>query len=227
MSNTYQDLMHTNFPESLDVFLEKQDILSTDSALLGQYEEAIKAGDFSSANEIFLQIADGNKKILTSSTMLQWRDALLALERYFNDNVKSYVLSKQLEWDLQIGDMRYIGIFCLGASYTKYNLVTYKEEDEYNLYMCNVSETVNVLPTDKDIWVKITEKGSVQISDLYASITNKWIKNSPYRTQSITGHLNKIWSANGDNVYEEPSVSASWIEIVDRKTMPMRRIIYE
>lgn len=219
MSNTYKDLIHTNFPESLDVFLEKENILSTDSALLEQYEEAIRVGNFASANEIFLQIADGNKKILTSNTMLRWRDGLLALERYFNDNVLSYLQGKQSEWDSIVPELRYIGIFSEGLQYNRYNIVWFKDNGDWNLYMCNISESIGILPSDMDTWVQVTEQGIKQVSSSYSNIVNEWKETIGYGGSSIVGHINKVWHNSNGLLYTEPSIDVRWNEMLNRETL--------
>lgn len=219
MSNTYKDLIHTNFPESLDVFLEKENILSTDSALLEQYEEAIRVGNFASANEIFLQIADGNKKILTSNTMLRWRDGLLALERYFNDNVLSYLQGKQSEWDSIVPELRYIGIFSEGLQYNRYNIVWFKDNVDWNLYMCNISESIGILPSEMDTWVQVTEQGIKQVSSSYSNIVNEWKETIGYGGSSIVGHINKVWHNENGLLYTEPSIDVRWNEMLNRETL--------
>ena len=91
MSVLYPDLDFTNYPGSLDNIALKSNITnSTDAQLVNQIQTAIVAGDFATAANILNSYPYLNGKIFNANDYNQMRDALLALERFYKNDIYNY-----------------------------------------------------------------------------------------------------------------------------------------
>ena len=92
MSVLYPDLDFTNYPGELDNIQLKSNITnSTDAQLVAQIQASIIAGDFSNASAILNANPQLNGKIFNANDYNQIRDAILALERFYNNDIYNYI----------------------------------------------------------------------------------------------------------------------------------------
>ena len=92
MSVLYPDLDFTNYPGTLDNIELKSNITnSTDAQLVQQIQTAIIAGDFSNASAIINANPQLNGKIFNANDYNQIRDAILALERFYKNDINLYL----------------------------------------------------------------------------------------------------------------------------------------
>ena len=64
MSSTYTDLQYTTFPNEIQNFIKVLNILASDAPYIYGFQEAMRNGDYSTAQQYFSQIPDGNRKFL-------------------------------------------------------------------------------------------------------------------------------------------------------------------
>ena len=75
--------MATTFPEQIQTFPTMYDITSSDAALVAQYQSAMQAGDFETAQTILNSIPLAEQKIVTADLMNQILDTTVAVENFF------------------------------------------------------------------------------------------------------------------------------------------------
>ena len=124
MSATYPDLS-SNFPESIDVFPTWLNIVASDGPLIAQYQAAMEAGNQTQANQILAQIPQGTQKIITATSLNDLTAAMLAVERFYKDNIADYIETQQQSWLTVINRFSYQGVWQSGTSYVVNNLVSY------------------------------------------------------------------------------------------------------
>ena len=75
--------MATTFPGQIQTFPTMYDITSSDAALVTQYQSAMQAGDFETAQTILNSIPLAEQKIVTADLMNQILDTTVAVENFF------------------------------------------------------------------------------------------------------------------------------------------------
>lgn len=120
MSTLYPDLSFTNYPNSLDNIALKSNITnSTDAGLVEQIQNYILAGNFSGAANILNTNSQLNGKIFNANDFNTLRDAILALERFYTNDVSLYVKNKQNEWQSQVDRFNFKGFIVQVHNITK------------------------------------------------------------------------------------------------------------
>ena len=123
MSTLYPDLSFTNYPNSLDNIALKSNITnSTDAGLVEQIQNYILAGNFSGAANILNTNPQLNGKIFNANDFNTLRDAILALERFYTNDVSLYVKNKQNEWQSQVDRFNFKGVYSPGTQYYQNNM---------------------------------------------------------------------------------------------------------
>ena len=160
MSVLYPDLDFTTFPNALDNISLKSNITNTtDAQLVGQIQNAILAGDFSNAAAILNANPQLNGKIFNANDYGQIRDAILALERFYKNDISTYIASKQSEWQANIDRFNFKGVYSLTTQYYQNNMVNYTTAEGTFLYLCIKQPETGVLPTDTNYWRVLTLRG--------------------------------------------------------------------
>ena len=96
MSILYPDLDFTVYPGSLDNISLKSNITNTtDAQLVEQIQASIVAGDFVNASAILTANPQLNGKLFAANDYNQIRDAILALERFYKNDIYNYL---QVVW---------------------------------------------------------------------------------------------------------------------------------
>lgn len=86
--------MATTFPGQIQTFPTMYDITSSDAALVAQYQSAMQAGDFETAQTILNSIPLAEQKIVTADLMNQILDTTVAVENFFaNRYSNGYIVS--------------------------------------------------------------------------------------------------------------------------------------
>ena len=125
MSTYYPDLGNTTFPNVIDVIAQKLDILPSDGGLISQYQTYMQLGDFANANKTLQSIANADQKLISSEDLNTFRDCILALERFYKDDIQDYTEQKQEEWLAIVNRFSYIGSYDPITLYYKNNIVGY------------------------------------------------------------------------------------------------------
>lgn len=87
--------MATKFPGQVDTFPTMLDITSSDAELVKQYQAAMEAGDYNTAQQALAAIPSGQQKIISAGLMNDVLDGLTATEQYFGDRYSpAYIVSE-------------------------------------------------------------------------------------------------------------------------------------
>ena len=139
MSTTYQDLTYTTFPDTIQSFVEMEDITSGDASALDAYQTAMRAGDFQAARQALASMTNANNKIIDATKINTLNDTLIALERFYKTDIEPYVTQKQAEWqaivDLFVDNFAYIGEWNSTTGYKRNNIVSRTENPAEDIYL--------------------------------------------------------------------------------------------
>lgn len=217
MSTLYQDLAFTNFPGALDNISLKSNITNaTDASLVSQIQTAIIAGDFITASSLLNANPQLNGKIFNSNDYNTLRDAILALERFYTNDISLYVTEKQAEWEANVNRFNFQGVFSNTIQYYQNNMVNYTTTDGTFLYLCISNPPTGTLPTDTNYWRILTlrgERGNTGVGGM--AFTYLWDSAMQYNTNNIVVYGDKWWGALQSNHGQTPvSGSSYWQEIL-------------
>lgn len=216
MSILYPDLDFTNYPNSLDNIALKSNITnSTDAQLVEQIQTAILAGDFATASAILNANSQLNGKIFAANDFNQIRDAILALERFYKNDIMNYILEKQSEWETNINRFNFKGVYSPTTQYYKNNMVNYTTTEGTFLYLCISQPSSGTPPTDTNYWRILTLRGERGISGEGFSFAWNWDSTMEYNLNDVVVYGNKWWVATQVNRGQQPTSGSNyWKEIL-------------
>lgn len=216
MSTLYPDLDFTNFPNALDDITLKSNITnSTDAQLVAQIQAAIIAGDFTNAAAILNANSQLNGKIFNANDYNQMRDAILALERFYDDDIYNYIAEKQATWIAEVNKFNYKGTYSSTTQYEKNNMVSYTISSGTFLYLCTVTPQTGIVPTNTSYWRVLTLRGERGESGAGFSFTYVWDNTMQYSANDVVIYGNKWWAATQANIAQLPqSGSSYWTEVL-------------
>ena len=192
MSQLYPDLP-VNFPDRLDSFPTWFNIVASDGPLIAQYQEAMSEGDIDRANQILAEIPNGTQKIIKAVDLNQLSSAILAVERFYKENIESYVDNKQQEWLNVINQFSYKGVWSIGESYQVNNFVTYATSGFTMLYIATATPPVGNAPTDINYWRLLTIQGQQGVSGEGLAYRQKWEPTKQYGTNDVVTYDGALW----------------------------------
>lgn len=102
MSQSYPQYSFSNFPEDIDNFQYMQDLTSSEISLMKKYKMLVDEGNITLAQQILKDNPNLTSKIFNSEKYNKLRDAILAVQKTFNDNVQGYIDLKQKEIEVYI-----------------------------------------------------------------------------------------------------------------------------
>lgn len=216
MSVLYPDLDFTNYPGELDNIQLKSNITnSTDAQLVAQIQASIIAGDFSNASAILNANPQLNGKIFNANDYNQIRDAILALERFYNNDIYNYIAEKQAAWTAEIDKFNFKGVYSPTTQYERNNMVNYTTAEGTFLYLCIKTPQTGVAPTNTQYWRILTLRGERGLSGDGLSFTWVWDSAMQYNLNDVVVYGNKWWAATQVNRGQQPANgSAYWTEIL-------------
>lgn len=216
MSTLYPDLDFTNYPGQLDNIELKSNITNTsDAQLVSQIQASIIAGDFANASAILNANPQLNGKIFSANDYNQIRDSVLALERFYKNDIKSYIAEKQATWIAEIDKFNFKGIFSPTTQYEKNNMVNFTTTEGTFLYLCIKRPETGILPTDASYWRVLTIKGERGMSGDGLSFTWVWNSTTEYNVNDVATYGNKWWVATQKNRGQQPANGSDyWVEVL-------------
>ena len=90
---TYVDLEYTKFPAVVDSWQNHTDVTTSTLSAANQYRIAIQNGNLINAQALLNNYPDLRKTIITADDINKIKQAVMALERYYTDDVQSYIIS--------------------------------------------------------------------------------------------------------------------------------------
>lgn len=216
MSTLYPDLDFTNYPGELDNFELKSNITnSTDAQLVAQIQTAILAGDFVNASAILNANPQLNGKIFSANDYNQIRDAVLALERFYDNDIYGYITEKQAGWIAEIDKFNFEGVYSPTVQYSKNNMVNYTTLEGTFLYLCISTPPTGTPPTNNTYWRTLTLRGERGASGDGLSFTYVWDSTAQYKVNDVVIYGNKWWAATQANRGQQPADGSSyWSEVL-------------
>lgn len=216
MSALYPDLDFTNYPGELDNITLKSNITNaTDAQLVAQIQASILAGDFANASAILNANPQLNGKIFNANDYNQIRDAILALERFYNSDIKNYITEKQATWVAEVDKFNYKGVYSPTTQYYKNNMVDYTTTEGTFLYLCIQQPDTGIAPTNTNYWRILTLRGERGLSGEGLSFAWVWDSTMEYNVNDVVVYGNKWWVSTQVNRGQQPTNgSAYWTEIL-------------
>lgn len=215
MSTLYPDLDFTNYPGSLDNIELKSNITnSTDAQLVNQIQTAIIAGDFATAANILNSYPYLNGKIFSANDYNQMRDSLLALERFYKNDIYNYISEKQSTWETNVDRFNFKGIYSPTTQYYQNNLVNYTTSDGTLLYLCIKQPPTGIAPTNTDYWRVLTIRGDRGDTGDGLSFTWVWSNLTSYKKDDVVIFNSKWWVAKQPNQNQMPIEGTNYWEVM-------------
>lgn len=216
MSALYPDLDFTNYPGQLDNIQLKSNITNaTDAQLVQQIQTAILAGDFSNAAAIINANPQLNGKIFNANDYNQIRDAVLALERFYQNDIYNYISEKHAEWIARIDQFNFKGVYSPTIQYLENNMVDYTTTEGTFLYLCWKQPATGTPPTDTNYWRILTLRGERGLSGDGLSFAWLWENATQYNVNDVVVYGNKWWVSNQIQRGNQPQAGSEyWTEIL-------------
>ena len=216
MSALYPDLDFTNYPGELDNLELKSNITSTtDAQLVSQIQNSILAGDFANASAILNANPYLNGKIFNANDYNQMRDAILALERFYDEDIYNYIAQQQATWYAEVDKFNYKGIYSSTTQYEKNNMVNYTTTEGTFLYLCLQTPQTGTPPTNTTYWRVLTIRGERGLSGEGLSFAWVWDSTTQYNVNDVVVYGNKWWASTQVNRGQQPANGSSyWTEIL-------------
>lgn len=216
MSTLYPDLDFTNYPGELDDISLKSNITNaTDAQLVQQIQTAILAGDFANAAAIINVNPQLNGKIFNANDYNQMRDAILALERFYKNDIYNYISQKQAEWTSRINQFNFKGMYSPTTQYLENNMVDYTTVDGTFLYLCWNEPPTGTLPTDTNYWRPLTVRGERGLSGDGLSFAWTWDNTTEYNVNDVVVYGNQWWvSTQVQKGHQPQEGSIYWTKIL-------------
>ena len=213
MSATYPDLS-SNFPESIDIFPTWFNIVASDGPLIAQYQQAMEAGNTTLANQFLTQIPQGTQKIITATSLNDLTAAMLAVERFYKDNIADYVQNLQQSWLTTINQFSYQGVWQSGTSYVTNNLVSYTVSGLNLVYIALSDVPVGTAPTNQTYWRLLTIQGQSGTSGTGLSYRQEWNSSTTYSTDDAVTYDGVVWMALQASQNRLPDSNPTYWKIV-------------
>ena len=216
MSTTYPDLTNTNFPESVDTFVQMLDIVASDATALKAYQTAMESGNISQANSAIASMANGAQKILTAEKINKIFDSIEALERFLASDIVPYINGLQSNWTSEMNKFSYIGAYNSGTSYSKNNIVSNVVDAENTYLYLRIQDGGAGIPvSNSTYWKQFTIPGIKGESGIGMSFRYDWDASTQYYANDCVLYDGKLWGAKTGGTGHTPSSSPSyWQEVM-------------
>lgn len=215
MSTTYQDLTYTTFPDSIQSFVQMEDIASGDADVLAQYQSAMRSGDFAAAQAALANMTNADNKIINAVKLNTMFDTCIALERFYKTDIEPYVEQKQEEWqaivDLFTNNFAYIGNWDNSTAYKRNNMVSRVEGPAEDVFMyIAIVDNTNVELEDTDTWRALTVKGDIGISGQGLTFMGIWQSTQNYIPGNVVSYGNHIYLAIQNSLDQTPTSNSEY-----------------
>lgn len=226
MSDTYSDLRYTNFPDQLDNQIPMRDPSVSDMVLINQYNSLLASGQYATAIEFMAANKTLQEAQMNAEKLLKIHHSILALERYFFDNVQEKIFKigkKRGVWNA------YMSSFSADKEYllNKYDVVTYPVDGVYQYFLVygdNIAE--GEIPTESENYLQMSIKGDKGdkgdagytpkkdvdyrdgidgVDGIGMSPKGAWANNRDYFQYDLVSHNGYLWYCLEDNIAKEPN----------------------
>lgn len=209
MSNTYQDLTFTTFPDEIQNFITSLDILASDAEALNNYQQAMRDGNYQLAQTYLLQIPNWNNKIIDANKINTLIDTCVALERFYKNDIMPYINQKEIDFKNEIDKFIYKGDYNNSISYSKNNFVSSNINEFPQLFLC-IKDADGISLENTTYWRPITFRGPQGVSGETLSFRGEWSSLDTYYIEDVVFFDNKIWNCIQQNTNQEPILNSSY-----------------
>lgn len=190
MSTKYPDLSETLFPDALDIITRMSDITYTDLDLIKQYNTYISAGNFESAQQLLADNPGLQNKIFNAEKFNKLADSIMAVQRFFKDDVETYITDVGDNLESQISQFGNVGDYSPKQSYKRFEVIRF----EGSSYMCT-QECQGQPVTNPEYWVKIAEKGDTGASGAGLAFCGVYSAERQYQKDDCVTDGKQLWAA--------------------------------
>lgn len=214
MSSTYTDLQYTTFPDEIQNFIEVVNILASDAPYINGFQEAMRNGDYSTAQQYFSQIPDGNKKFLDAEKINTLLDTCISLERFYNADIMPIINNLQTEWLNIINRFNYMGDWNGVNTYYKNNFVSATVDGVYGLYLCKANSIRNIPVTNTTYWRELTIRGAQGESGDTMTFRYSWSSDQIYSIGDVVDYNDALWYCKSNNSNIQPSEGSQYWDLI-------------
>lgn len=208
-------MSRSTFPQRVDTFTDAFDLPANlvSAALELQKLKQKTILDNNDQNRIQALTAQLQDYMITPERINRIQDCINALETFFDENVRQYILGKQKEWDQYVNDFVYKGNWSATSKYKRQNIVTYNG----NLYIVIkdvVADNAHNPNVDADHYRQCAYKGDKGDIGLTAIYKGEWSGSTQYKTSdAVSIRLGAPWDpidmvfiAKQDNQGQKPTM---------------------
>ena len=215
MSTTYPELTETLFPEALDIITRMSDITYADMSLITQYNTYIAAGNFDAAQQLIVDNTGLQTKIFNAVKFNKLADAIMAVQRFFKDDVEAHIESVGDNLAAQIANFGNVGEYSESQQYHRFEIV----QADGSSYMC-VEDCQGVPVTNGDYWVKIASKGETGASGTGLSYCGVYSSSQSYQKDDCVSDGYRMWAALQPSVGQPLEEGEYWTCVVRMEEAP-------
>ena len=214
MSTTYQDLVYTTFPDSIQTFVNMLNMTTADGAAVAGYQQAMQNGDYVAAQQYYNQIANGDRKFIDSTKMNTLLDTCAALQRFYTSDIEPYITSKQQDWQNIVNQFSYKGIYSPVQVYYKNNFVTSEVSGVNQVFICIENAPAGTNITDPTYWRQLTIRGRQGPSGDTMTFRYNWDSSQTYYVNDVVTYGNGIYGCTQQNANQTPSSASSYWRLI-------------
>ncbi len=211
-------MSRSEFPEKVDSFQELFD-LPADKVNAANELTTLKMKsvlDNNEQNRVKALTAELQDYIISPEVWNKLTDCMVALETFFDENIRGYILDKQKEWDTYVNDFSYVGVWSSTGKYKRQNLIGYQG----NLWLVIKDVTADTAHTpDKDLdhYRQCAWKGEKGDIGLNAIFKGYWDGSTAYKIgDAVTIRLGDDWQPTDmvficqkDNTGQKPDLATT------------------
>lgn len=216
MSTQYPELGLTNFPNELDSrYIMLDPSIPSDLSAIDAYNARIAAKDMEGALKVLADNPRLSKMLFNADKWNRHEDMLLALERYYMDDVQQYLV-EIVVWR---------GTWQDGVAYSKYNVVSYLNDEGHEAYMAIQAVPAGIVPTDKTYWIPITLRGQQGAPGTGLSWRGQWDVEVEYFENDCVAYDNKMWAAKQPSTGQTPTPGSEYWDCVFEVDMTAEKLL--
>lgn len=206
MSEIYQDLIFSDFPNKVSEMPRVQDVTISAKPYVDLYNTYYNKGDFDSANQVLQDNPELLRMIVNAETFNILRDEIIATQRTFKDDTEAFIFNV----------VKIKGDWSSTVKYIKYNVVYYAADGNKLPYMAIADDIpIGASPTNITYWYPLAVVGKQGESGLGLTPRGIWSEYTQYYKDDLVSYNNALWSCNQDNIGYFPNASSTiWYPVL-------------
>lgn len=208
MSEKYQDLKYTKFPNEIDTLRIFKDVDITTKPYVDQFYRYYNAGQFNEANQVILDHPELKDCLINAEMLQTLHDANIALQRTFSSSII----------DLFASVIKYQNTFSSTKKYNLYDMFYYQG---IPYLVIKQNTPTGTYPPNTTYYAQLAIVGA---SGTGLSFKENWTSSTIYSQYDCVPYNNQLWvSLVANNVGHTPtSGSTYWKSII---TVPKQVIV--